>query len=95
MIIALFRNLNEFIRYHQYLEKSIPLDITLFIIAGIARGLAYAHESLDDNGIPRDIVHRDVCPCNAMISTNGLPKLADFGIAIARDCSYKEKFPSS
>lgn len=43
------------------------------IAAGIASGLAAAHE--------RGIMHRDVKPENIMVAANDEPKLVDFGIA--------------
>lgn len=45
--------------------------------AGVALGLAHAHE--------RGIIHRDVKPQNVLIDEYGCPKLADFGIARALD----------
>jgi serine/threonine protein kinase len=77
------QSLHEFIRFHNsILRTSPPLELSVFIASRVARGLAYAHSRLDRNGALLDIVHRDVCPNNIMITTEGLPKLADFGIAI-------------
>ena len=50
---------------------------------GVARGLAYTHDLTDEQGIPLDIVHRDVSPQNIMVSSSGTPKVMDFGIAKA------------
>jgi serine/threonine protein kinase len=50
-------------------------------------GLAFAHELTDDEGRPRNIVHRDVSPSNIFISQQGETKLGDFGIAKERESS--------
>ncbi len=75
--------LAEFIRVHAATKEAIPEELAVFIVSRIARGLAYAHSRVDRHGAPMGIVHRDVCPNNILVTTEGLPKLADFGIAKA------------
>jgi serine/threonine protein kinase/tetratricopeptide (TPR) repeat protein len=45
----------------------------LRIVAGLANGLAYAHE--------RGIVHQDLKPANVLLAADGTPMLVDFNLA--------------
>jgi serine/threonine-protein kinase len=63
---------------------AVPTQVTLRILADACRGLHEAHQLRDTRGAPLDIVHRDVSPHNILISTRGMAKCIDFGIAKAR-----------
>jgi serine/threonine protein kinase len=63
---------------------ALPIEHALYIAIGVAAGLHYAHERLDGNGRPLEIVHRDVSPSNILVTWDGGVKLVDFGIAKAR-----------
>jgi serine/threonine protein kinase len=76
-------SLREFLDLHHSMHLTLPPELAVFIASRIARGLAYAHSRCDAEGHPLEIVHQDVCPNNILISTEGLPKLTDFGIAKA------------
>lgn len=81
-------NLEEFLLQHRALKKEIPVDLAVFIVSRVCRGLAYAHCKTDKKGRPLDIVHRDVNPKNIMLAYEGDVKLTDFGIAKALDLMY-------
>jgi serine/threonine protein kinase len=55
---------------------AFPVDIAVYIVKELCRGLAYAHGFGDLR-----LVHRDVSPPNVLISFAGEIKLTDFGLA--------------
>ncbi len=66
-------------------REEFPERLVVFICASIARGLAAAHELTSDRGDPLGLVHRDLGPGNVLIGFNGDVKIADFGLALAKD----------
>jgi hypothetical protein len=63
----------------------IPPGILLRILADTCGGLHAAHELRGQDGRLLGVVHRDVSPQNILVSTAGIAKLIDFGIAKAKD----------
>lgn len=57
---------------HWLAETKWPL-VVCRLGAQLAEGLAYAHS--------RGVLHRDIKPANVLLSTEGLPKLADFNVS--------------
>jgi serine/threonine-protein kinase len=77
-------NLKKVMETLRVKRKPFPLKDAIYIAMEACRGLSYAHELLDDDGGPLDLVHRDVSPPNILISKRGEVKVTDFGLAKAR-----------
>jgi serine/threonine-protein kinase len=77
-------NLEQFTDRLSDQRRLLPVELAVFIVSRIARGLAYAHSKMDRAGRPLGLVHRDVSFKNVMIAFEGDVKLTDFGIAKAR-----------
>lgn len=65
------QTLSEYISLH----KPLPIEKAVDIAVMICDGLHHAHE--------RGIIHRDIKPHNILITSTGMVKVADFGIAQA------------
>jgi serine/threonine-protein kinase len=63
--------------------RTFPLKEAMYLSMEACRGLSYAHELTDDEGVPLNLVHRDVSPPNILISKRGEVKVTDFGLAKA------------
>ncbi len=63
-------------------ERMPPL-VAVGIVAAMLHGLHAAHEAKDEQGVHLELVHRDVSPQNALVGTDGVTRLIDFGIAKA------------
>ncbi len=84
-------NLTDFMVLHRRLNLRVPIDVAVFIMSRICRGLEYAHSKTDDTGDSLGLVHRDVSPNNIMINREGEVKLTDFGVAKAAQFMVEEE----
>jgi len=62
-------------------QGPLPARIVCLIAMQICTGLAYAHEAEDENDEPMRLVHRDLKPANVMVTSRGVVKIMDFGVA--------------
>lgn len=60
-------------------ENRIPIAEGIQIAVAVCRGLEFAHS--------RNIVHRDLKPGNIWLTSDGVAKIGDFGLAVATDRS--------
>ena len=60
-------------------RRPLPLPEVLELAMQVGQGLAKAHE--------QDIVHRDIKPANLMVTSDGVVKIVDFGLARLSDAT--------
>ncbi len=63
--------------------EKIPWKVATSILAGMLHGLHAAHDAKDEQGVPLELVHRDVSPQNVLVGSDGMARVLDFGIAKA------------
>lgn len=64
-------------------QKPLPTRVAVRAALDALAGLHAAHELVDDEGKPLEIVHRDVSPQNILVGVDGSARITDFGVARA------------
>jgi serine/threonine-protein kinase len=73
----------------------VPWPIAAGVGIGTLRGLGAAHSRVAPDGTPAPVIHRDVTPHNVLCGLNGVVKLSDFGLALARDRNVRLTLPGT
>ena len=65
------------------MARPVPRPVLMRVVLDTLAGLHAAHELVDPEGVPVQLVHRDVSPQNILVGVDGCSRITDFGVAHA------------
>lgn len=77
------KTLGQILRELKERGETIPIEIVIYAMAEVCRGLDYIHHKAGPDGRQLGVIHRDISPQNIIISRSGTVKIIDFGVAKA------------
>jgi len=83
------KNIAEIIETLKEQGLSPPIELACYIFIETLNGLEHAHKKKDRFGNSVNLIHRDISPPNILVSYDGEVKLADFGIAKAKESKIR------
>lgn len=75
--------------------RPAPVLVAARLAYQICAALDAAHELRDEGGNPRELLHYDVSPDNVLITSEGLVRMVDFGIAKLEEGRMSERRPQA
>ncbi len=78
-------DLQALLQLDEFDARGLPPEVALYCVGQMCRGLDYAHNLKGRHGERLQVIHRDISPRNVLLSFDGGVKIADFGIAKAKN----------